>query len=61
MHSCHNKLLSNYFDNCVLQSALFILTLQDYPLLTICFHLESILLHENVPLPLLAQTCGLQY
>jgi len=39
------------------QSAQFILTPQDYPLLTMCFNLESTLLQENVPLHLLAQKC----
>jgi len=36
------------------QSAQFILTPQDNPLLTTCFYLESTILQENDPLLLLA-------
>ena len=42
-------------------SAQFILTPQDYPLLTTCCYLEPTLLQENVSIDLLAQKCGLQY
>jgi len=42
------------------QSAQFIRTPQDYPLLTTCFYLESTLPQGNVPLHWLAQNCGLQ-
>jgi len=43
------------------QLAQFILTPQDYPLITTCFYLELTHLQENVPLQFLAQMCGLQY
>jgi len=36
------------------QSALFILTPQDYPLILTCFYQELILFQENIPLNLLA-------
>jgi len=43
------------------QSALFILTLQDFPPPTTSFYLELTHLQENVPLNLLARNCSLQY
>jgi len=45
------------------QTAQFILTPQDHPLLTIYFYLELTVLQENIPLPLhlFAQKFGLQY
>jgi len=42
------------------QSAQFILTPQDYALLTTCFYL-CLTLQKNIPLHLLAQKCGLHY
>jgi len=55
MHSCHNKLLPNHFDE------YFILTPQDQQPLTAYFYLELTLPQENVPSPLLALKCSLQY
>jgi len=47
--------------NILLQSSLFILTLQDYPLLTNSFYLELIHFQENVPLHFSAQKCDLNH
>ena len=55
MHSCHNKLLPNHFDE------YFILTPQDQQPLTAYFYLELTLPQENVPSPLLALKCDPQY
>jgi len=58
MRSYHNKLLPNHFDE-------YFIPLSSFHFhstrLTTYFYLELTLPQENVPLPLLAQKCGLQY
>jgi len=59
MHSYHNKLLPNHFDEYIIPiSSIYP---QNYQPLTTYFCLELTLPQENVHKPLLAQKCGLQY
>jgi len=56
---------TNFFQTILMailfQSALFVLTPQEYLFLTTCFYLELAHLQGNIPLHFLVQKCGLQY